>query len=380
MANILIVDDQTSARELIADTLIREGFDVQQAASGKIAIEIAAHQPPDLIICDIGMPGLSGYDVLTTLRQHAATSLIPFIFLTACDDAQSLRRGMAMGADDYLVKPFTAKDLIQTINARIKRQTQVQAASEAKLSTLRHSLTLAFPHELKTPLHGIHGFAQLLKLGAIANDPDKVRDIATQILTSAERLEGLIENFLLYGELTQILPGSTRMATLQSVDAISLASLLKDILKRKAEQYNHRNTYQLHLPAKLIFIGSYFVVSKIAEEVIDNGFKFSDPSTPIVISATVTRSAPSDSDQLTLEVTNQGRGMTPSEIDAIGAYRQFHRELYEQQGMGLGLAIVNRLVELQGGRLQISSAPGQLSVRINLPQRALRQAVSTEDA
>ena len=363
MAKVLIIDDQPLARELTADILTNSGFTVIQAADGKEAIAIVKATPPDLILCDVAMPGLSGYEVLAAIRKMPALSLTPFIFLTARTSKQDQRRGMALGADDYLVKPFTADELIQALKVRLEQKTQAQAISDRKLAELRNTLTLSLPHELKTPLHGIIGFAQLLKLEPIISTPAEVDEIADYILTSAERLESLIENFLLYGQLTNLLPDSAKLASLQAVETLLIHPMIEQIMRRKAAQYQRQADIQLIIPPELTGISNYFSMAKITEELVDNGFKFSDPGTPVKVEVTVT-------DGIKLQVSNQGRGMTPEEIASVGAYQQFNRELYEQQGMGLGLAIVEQLIALQQGTVAIQSCPGDfIQVTVTLPQR-----------
>ncbi|MEO0536493.1 MAG: hybrid sensor histidine kinase/response regulator [Cyanobacteria bacterium P01_A01_bin.123] len=370
MAKVLIIDDQPIARELTADILTDSGFTVIQAAGGQEAIAIAKARQPDLILCDIAMPGLSGYEVLTAIRENPALALTPFIFLTARTSQQDQRRGMVLGADDYLMKPFTADELIQVLKVRLERKTSAQAFSDQKLIDLRNTLTLSLPHELKTPLHGIIGFTQLLKLAPIATDPAEVVEIADYILTSAERLESLIENFLLYGQLTNLLPDSAKLDTLQTAEAILLNQMLKHVISQKAAQYQRRADVRLIVSPESTFIGNYFSIAKLAEELIDNGFKFSEPGTPVKVEAEV-----DPADGFKLQVSNHGRGMTPEEIAAVGAYRQFNRELYEQQGMGIGLAIVKQLVVLQQGTIDIQSRPGEfVQVTVKLPQRSTTNA------
>jgi CheY-like chemotaxis protein/tRNA A-37 threonylcarbamoyl transferase component Bud32 len=114
-----VIEDETTLRENITETLEFEGFRVIEAANGAAGVQLAQQQLPDLILCDILMPDLNGYDALRTLQQSPTTALIPFIFITAKADRQSARFGMELGADDYLIKPFTTDELLATIRARL---------------------------------------------------------------------------------------------------------------------------------------------------------------------------------------------------------------------------------------------------------------------
>lgn len=122
MTTILAIEDQEKIRENIQDILELEGFNVLTAENGKIGVGLAQEQHPDLIVCDVSMPELNGYDVLVALRQDPSTIEIPFIFLTANASRADIRKGMSLGADDYLTKPFTPSELLEAITTRLEKQ------------------------------------------------------------------------------------------------------------------------------------------------------------------------------------------------------------------------------------------------------------------
>lgn len=122
MTKILVIEDEELVRENLLDLLEAENFDTISAANGKIGLNLAISEIPDLILCDMMMPEIDGYGVLTALRQEPATATIPFIFLTAKSAKADFRQGMDMGADDYLTKPFTRAELLSAIMNRLERQ------------------------------------------------------------------------------------------------------------------------------------------------------------------------------------------------------------------------------------------------------------------
>ncbi|WP_138505126.1 EAL domain-containing response regulator [Nostoc sp. PA-18-2419] len=126
MPKILIIEDEESVRENILDLLEAEDFETLGAANGKIGVHLAISEVPDLILCDMMMPELDGYGVLTALRQDAMTATIPFIFLTAKSAKSDFRRGMDMGADDYITKPFTRTELLSAIMNRLEKHTTLK--------------------------------------------------------------------------------------------------------------------------------------------------------------------------------------------------------------------------------------------------------------
>ncbi|MGG6268969.1 response regulator [Leptolyngbya sp. AN10] len=143
MNTILVIEDEAQIRENIAEILAFTGFEVITAENGATGLELAKSRHPDLIICDIMMPTLDGYQVLDALRQNARTATIPLIFLTAKVDRGDQRHGMNLGADDYLTKPFEPEELLLAIESRLNRRTalnQYIAREQQKVRKLRYSL------------------------------------------------------------------------------------------------------------------------------------------------------------------------------------------------------------------------------------------------
>ena len=131
MKRILIIEDEPEMRRNLATILRLEHFEPVAAENGRVGIELARRERPDLILCDVMMPELDGYEVLQALRSDPATVTTPFIFLTARGEKPDIRAGMNLGADDYLTKPVAKADLLAAIRSRLERQTQ-QATPEFK--------------------------------------------------------------------------------------------------------------------------------------------------------------------------------------------------------------------------------------------------------
>jgi YesN/AraC family two-component response regulator len=127
MTKVLVIEDEAQTREIFLDCLETEGFNGIEAKNGRIGVQKAQSQSPDLVVCDILLPELNGYDVLETLRQDPMTATIPFIFLTGKVSKAELRMGMQLGADDYLTKPSTAEEFLAAIATQLeKRETLKQ--------------------------------------------------------------------------------------------------------------------------------------------------------------------------------------------------------------------------------------------------------------
>jgi len=126
---ILVIEDQEDVRENIVELLQLSNYNVTSAADGKEGVKKALDTPPDLILCDIMMPGMDGYEVLYLLSKNPTTSALPFVFLTAKAEKQDFRKGMSMGADDYITKPFEEIDLLGAIERRLDKYKEISKAS-----------------------------------------------------------------------------------------------------------------------------------------------------------------------------------------------------------------------------------------------------------
>ncbi|MEM6353668.1 MAG: response regulator, partial [Cyanobacteria bacterium P01_D01_bin.14] len=132
MVKILVIEDDTEIRSNLIDLLDLEGYEVIGADNGINGILGVLEHHPDLVLCDVMMPEVDGYDVLRALRQEPETCLIPFIFLTALADKGDIRQGMTEGADDYVTKPFTRREIVEAVEARLQKRTAIAGHHQAE--------------------------------------------------------------------------------------------------------------------------------------------------------------------------------------------------------------------------------------------------------
>ena len=361
MQKILIIDDEEIFRQATACALQRKGFEIHEASDGQEGAEAARRLLPDLIICDVNMDRMDGYTLLENIRQEPVTAAIPFILMTGMGDATSMRRGMNLGADDYLQKPFTAPQLLSAVDARLKQQQALRNNAEKKLADLRANLSLALPHEMITPLNGIFGLAQILSSDAESLTPPEVAEFGTSILQSAERLHRTVQNFLLYGQLELTASDPASAEGLREKRTDQMCSLVESRARHVAASAQRSSDLQLELRDACVHLARD-LCTKLVDELVGNAFKFSSPGTPVCVTTALTAGGYS------LVISDRGQGMTAGQIAAIGAYAQFNRNTQEQQGSGLGLAIAKRIVELHGGSFTIQSAADDgTAVSVTLP-------------
>ena len=348
---------------MIRLALEQEGFQVLEATDSVEGLAQARDQLPDLILCDVNMDRAgAGYAMLAKLRENATTAAIPFILMTGLADAAGMRHGMELGADDYLPKPFKVEELYATVNTRLRKAQSVRQEAEKKLTLLRSQISLILPHEMRTPLNGIISNSEMLAESAGTLDPRTIAEMSREICQSGQRLERLIENFLIYAQLEIVASDPQSIGHLRGATTNRAAEVARAAAMTQAEKAGRLHDLTIEVAdAPLPMAENYF--QKIVVELVQNALKFSDAGRSVRVRLEATP------ENVEFSVQDAGRGFSTEQISRIGAYMQFERKMQDEQGFGLGLAIASKLVELHGGELQIDSKPGLGSiVTVKLPR------------
>lgn len=354
MKKILIVDDQSYILESTSLLLRFEDYDVATAANGRIGVEVARQYRPDLILCDISMPELDGYGVLEAIRADPLLSSTPFVFLTARTDKADMRAGMVKGADDFLIKPYTRDDLIQTVNSIWKKRSNLEVQSQKRVEDIARNITYALPHEFRIVLNQVMGSAKYLQTISQTVTPEGIQEMTDDILVSARRLIRITENFLTYAQIESFMADPTMRATVRSFRTDEPAAMLCDLGMAKAMNFDRAaDMYFGELIEGLTIEVSSENFAKIIAELCDNALRFSDSGAKITLDM-----FKAERGFVGFRIADNGRGMTAQQITDIGAYKQFERTTYEQQGVGLGLYIAKKLTELHNGTFSIESTEG----------------------
>jgi two-component system sensor histidine kinase/response regulator len=347
MKLILLIDDDEGVRFTFGGVLRGHGYGVIESASGDAGLELARQQKPDLILTDINMPGGDGQALLHHIRSDEELSGTQVVLMTGRPDMVSPRRGMAQGADDFLVKPITGEDLLTCMEARLKRGELHWRVEDRVLAGLRSSMTSQLPHEFITPLAGILGLSEILKSDFASLSDGEMQEFHNDIHQSALRLQRTVKNYLLMLELEPG-PGSEAAATLPPPLPFEKAKeSITQGVNSAVDRHGRKEDITVHIEKNSICANASDL-THIVEELVDNALKFSRTGSPIEVRL--------ESDGVLL-VTDSGRGMLPEEIEKIGAFRQFDRKKYEQQGLGLGLILVQRLAARNGATLALMSLP-----------------------
>lgn len=360
---ILVIEDEIQIRRNVAQLLTLNGFDVQTAANGREGISQAMLGLPELILCDVMMPEIDGFQVLETIRNARSLANVPFIFLTAKASTDDLRRGMNAGADDYLTKPFTLDSLLQTITSRLKRDKLRKAELQAKLEEYRRPFEQLTVHEYNTPLSAIVGFSDLMISHHLDFDTQENVEILTMIKICSLRLKRVLDNTRLINKLQTLTPDGS----LYTFFTTGHTGLTAEVMDKQLQTVLYRQG--LAILSQTNMVAAQVRLSEenlrlVLDELLDNAIKFTEKAQPIQIQGTIKGT------NYCLTITNHGRAFKKDDIARIAPYTQFDRELYEQQGLGLGLSLVNKILELNEGTLSIESVDGQTTVSLCFPLAA----------
>jgi CheY-like chemotaxis protein len=363
MKKVLVIDDEKGIRALVRAAL-KPGFEVTEAANGVAGYDLAVSSSPHLILCDVHMAELNGFATLTKLRKHPATRSTPFIFLTGFSTPSDVRRGMELGADDYLPKPFEVNTLRAAVNARLLKHDQTQTDMNAKAQRLHQSIASTLPHELLGPMDNLLSLTELIGKGYRHFDGAEIIAMSRDAHRVATRVRQQIENCLLFAELVLLREEPNRQSQWRERRMVHVLDIVQPIVVQKAKERQRGNDMRVSFSYCHAYIHPRSL-RKIVEEIMDNAFKFSKLGTPIEVSVF------SDHGRGLIQITDCGPGITPDEIAKLGAFVRFEQKLVEANGCGLGLTIAKGLVELNGGQFDILPGKnGGTTVRILFPALA----------
>ncbi len=358
---ILVVDDEDETRQLIVQTLEFAGYKIIQAQNGEEGLERLDASNPKMILCDISMPIMDGYSFLKKLKEKHYFDNIPFVFLTSRGEKHEIRHGMYLGADDYLIKPLTVQELVDCVATQLKKRDSLQDYYDVQFKEVRNMIFYTLPHEFRTPLSSILGYAQVMM--QVNNIPsDDIPKFGNRIYRSGQRLLHMLENVLLMNQLYYWKLNTICVENLISDGLTSLIDIITTISTSLMKQYQRPNDIRLIIQDYILRISSIHL-KKILEEILDNALKFSNTSSMVVVTTHDLGNT------ILIQVSDVGRGMLPEQIECVNSFNQFDRETFEQQGLGLGLVIARELTELYQGSLVIKSQIGQgTTVSITLPK------------
>jgi two-component system sensor histidine kinase/response regulator len=356
---ILVVDDTEDNLDLLEFALKRKPIKMLRATSGMACLVLAKENKPDLILLDIQMPEMDGFETLKRLRANPDTGKIPVIFLTAQKkDPESIAKGLALGADQYLTKPIDTEELL----VRTKMLISLKKA-EAELERMRADFMAMLVHDLRSPLIGIKNVLELLqesdKSTPLSQD---YFELVNSAQMSANRLLELVSDLL---DVSKYEAGNIAF----DKASVPVSQFIDPIVRQMDVQFRQRNvtlskSYTDGLP-------NVFVDSQKTEQVmmnfLSNALKFTKNGGTIGIEAeAITEKIHTEQEELNrrfvrVKISDNGVGISQEEISMLfKRYKQVSSaRTTKHKGTGLGLVICKLIVEAQGGTVGVQSEPGK---------------------
>ncbi len=351
---ILLVDDDPGILEGVEDLLKLSHYHVLTATDGRVALQVMQTCVPDLIVSDIMMPDMDGYQFYEAVRSNPQWTTIPFIFLTARGQQSDIQRGNRLGADYYIVKPFEPEDLLAAISGRLKRVRDIESVVRTDVERMKQQLITIFSHELRTPLTYIYGYINLLQEQMPNLDPDTTAQMLNGIRVGAERLVRLVEDLML---MVRIDSGVVEMEITLRRERVPLLRIIEQVIADLSHEASARSvSLSMDVPSTLEVFCVEAYLTDAVRRLVHNGIKFSKRKEP----GSVLVSARRAEGQVLITVEDNGIGIDSAhQQDIFERFEQHNRPQLEQQGIGLGLSICRDLVILHGGTITVDSEPGR---------------------
>jgi signal transduction histidine kinase len=371
MFKILIVEDTLTIREEIHDILVMEGYTVFEAENGSIGFEIALKKHPDLIISDILMPKLNGFEMYKKLQNNKTTKLIPLIFLSAKAEKSDIRAGMNLGAEDYLTKPIDVEDLLNTVKIKIDKKLLLAQETIDKTTTISAILqqqkkeldnyAQLISHELKTPLRNISDILIWIR-------EELAHPISSEnSINSIELLENKVERMeLLLIKLEQyknISPSSFKK------NKINLNTIAKKVIAKLQVPSHIKVEIKNKLPT---LFADEIMLEKVFEILIQNALDHIDKKKGLILLACET----TEEDYL-FSIKDNG----------IGIKTKYHEKIFEMfqtidsnNSTGIGLSIVKKIISYYNGEVKVESKTNKETIfYFSLPKKGTMNALLTSD-
>ncbi|NOS71592.1 MAG: response regulator [Verrucomicrobia bacterium] len=382
-AHVLLVEDDASLPEVLADLLHDSNITLTHAANGKDALRRIHDSHVDLVLLDLGLPDINGFDLLEQLKAEPETQPIPVIILTAFNSPEDKVRGFQIGATDYLTKPFEASELRARLcavlrakrlaDALTKANRELAEARDAAEATARKKAEFLanMSHEIRTPMNGVVSMAGLLRE---TNLTPEQRSFVDTIYSSSESLITIINDIL---DFSKIESGKLEFEN-RPLDLRNTVEEALDMLAARASEKKLDLAYQFDDNVPTSVLGDVTRLRQILVNLIGNSVKFTEQGEVVtIVKITAAPSSPEESWQFEFTVRDTGIGISPSLLPRLfKPFVQAEASTTRQfGGTGLGLCISNRLVELMGGKMWAESTPGMGSTfHFTLPLHAAPQS------
>ena len=353
MANILIVDDIPANLKVLGDILKSEGYKVRPVPSGALALQVAEKERPDLILLDIMMPDMDGYEVCRRIKANPRLNDIPIIFISALNETNDVVKALKSGGVDYITKPFQAEEVIARVHTHVKLYQQ--SIELQNLNITKDKFFSIIAHDLKGPMGGFKGMTELLAEHIPNMTMDEVQEHLGTLRDSSSNLFRLLENLLQWARLQQgSIPYNPEPIYLQSIVMESIGPI-QESAKHKDIEITQDISGQLKVFA------DNNMLQTVLRNLLSNAVKFTINGGNVNLIAKTT-----DNKNIEISIIDSGIGMSPEMIDNLFRLDSPSGRpgTAGEPSTGLGLLLCKEFIEKNGGKIQVESEVGKGSVFI----------------
>lgn len=376
---ILIVDDLPKNIMVLGNNLLNENYQIAYARSGQEAIDLTLKNNFDLILLDIMMPGIDGFETCKRILSNPLTAKVPIIFITAKNDYDSIVKGFDAGAKDYVTKPFNSKELLARVRTHLelkrnseeleilnqelerkvlKRTEQLRMANEKikRLDEAKSSFLGIISHEVRTPLNGIFGSVEMLK---DLHSDEETQDIIEMMSESAERL-------LTFSELSTLIAELNIDQYELAKNAVQLHQLVhhvKDEFLNKLSD-NHQVEFELkHSSNEIDIIADKKLIQKVISDVIHNSIRFNEENVKVTIEIEQSE------EHIIVKIEDNGVGFPQKVLPGVFEVFQANSDDYVE-GKGLNLAAAKLILDAHNGMIEACNlSTGGAQIRMMIPRQ-----------
>lgn len=372
-SNILIVDDQPANLQVLSEILKAKGHKVRPVPSGKLALAAAENDLPDLILLDIMMPDMDGYEVCRRLKNQATLKHVPVIFISILDDTADKIRGFQAGGVDYITAPFQSEEVLARVEAHLTlhnyrsaleektRQLEISYSRLQELENLRDQLTHMIIHDMRNLLMGLKGYLDLLQIHSYGQLDEKCTRFLRTAFKSIDDLTAMINNLLDISKM------EAKEMTLHLVRC-DLTELVGEAIEKLEATRESRNIILDFPPRVTLVTADRDILLRVIINLMDNAIKFTSADGTIVLGV-----EPME-DRVRFFIWDNGPGIPVAYQEKI--FAKFGQVEIQQSGRkwstGLGLAFCKLAVEAHHGKIWVESEAGtgttfffEIPVRIN---------------
>ena len=348
--SVLMVDDTPANLELLSGMLKGRGYKVRAAVSGKLALQAVRNNPPDLILLDINMPEMSGYEVCSELKSDEKLKEIPVIFLSALSETMDKVKAFGAGGVDYITKPFQFEEVEARVETHLELRRQKLLLVESynklrELEKMRDSLVHMIIHDLRSPLAGIYAYLQLI--GENAKNilsPDSVRHIA-EAMKAAKQMIQMVSDVL---DASKMEEGQMKLKLAQC----DLSHILLEVISELKSIFNGREVRFIPPKTTLKVLADRDIISRVIQNLLANAIKFTSKD-----GALIRLGIEPAGDRVRVSIEDNGRGVAPENREKI--FEKFAqvelRAGHQRDSTGLGLTFCKLAVEAHGGTIGVDS-------------------------